>query len=270
MRCTAAQCNARCVSAHVPKENFQYVLHVVWGCSQAAGGVERSKDGPRPRGIARAQMCRCRPSAVLVGALWRARETRSVRQMLKLNPICAKAAAACLGLLLGFATPAWAQPEHTAAPEYSHPVPYTPGWECDYGYTERIGDCVVYEVPPNSHLNSRGDGWECLRGYRRVGQECAPIDVPPNGYLAEFAYGRGWECSRGFRPVDGECARVNVPAHGYLNDRGDDWSCERGYMRDRADCVPVVVPAHAHLSNRGDGWECNRPYRRRRDECLLD
>ena len=44
---------------------------------------------------------------------------------------------------------------------------------CPYGYIlDPSGDCAHVNIPPNAHLNARGDGWECYAGYRYVGSGC--------------------------------------------------------------------------------------------------
>lgn len=35
------------------------------------------------------------------------------------------------------------------------------GWDCARGYVASRGACIAVEIPPNAHLNRRGDGWIC-------------------------------------------------------------------------------------------------------------
>ena len=84
-------------------------------------------------------------------------------------------------------------------PENAHKKSYGTGWECDRGFQERDGACLIVAIPENAYPTDQdyGQVWKCSRGFLREGKVCAAVRVPANAYLISF--GNGWDCDRGFK-----------------------------------------------------------------------
>ena len=78
-----------------------------------------------------------------------------------------------LALLAAVHSLVFAQAGSVELPENARAKSYGSGWECERGYREDNGACVVVDVVENAHLDSSGNDWECNRPYRKRQGNCA-------------------------------------------------------------------------------------------------
>jgi hypothetical protein len=86
---------------------------------------------------------------------------------MKLASVRAAAIGAGAMLLVGVTVAA----EAPVWPTHSHIRP-SGGWECDRGYEERSGECLLIEVPLNAHLSAGGHYWQCDPSFRLLEESC--------------------------------------------------------------------------------------------------
>src|SRR5512145_3363664 len=92
-----------------------------------------------------------------------------------------------------------AQSSSSVIPDNARARSYGGGWECNRGFRETAGRCIVVTVPSNAYLAPEGSSWICNRGFRAEGATCTAVQIPTNAYAVDSRYDRGWRCNRGYR-----------------------------------------------------------------------
>ncbi|MFL6601762.1 MAG: hypothetical protein ACJ8R9_10550 [Steroidobacteraceae bacterium] len=153
----------------------------------------------------------------------------------------AKAIASLCVVLVGVMLlwgPAYSQDLHPDIPTHAHFSASGQGWDCDDGFRQVAGFCVLdSQDAPRRMASEVFDGqWRCRAGYQRTNGSCVLPTAPPHASLV--GDGDRWECDWGFRKLGSRCEEVTPPAHGYIDASGRDWVCFPGFERSSDHCVP--------------------------------